>query len=178
MSDASDLPIWLNPLLASAQAQAPSRFREACREAATAGAGLARMRAVRQAIGPRPVPLNRLVQDLAGAAGASAEVVANWVGLRLEGGPDADSARAWGRLASGLGLSRREARLHLKLSVLEHFGAEPFLQAAARLANPADPLIDAERDAEIQAAELADPALGLLQDCEAAALLGFDDASA
>ncbi|MGE3822032.1 MAG: hypothetical protein AB7I30_21675 [Isosphaeraceae bacterium] len=172
MRESSNTPGWLAPVLTVAHA--PSRFRDACQRAVEGGAVLARMRLMRETSGPRPVPWERLVRDLAEAAGGSPEVVAERAGLRLDQEPGPDTSRAWGRFASGLGLTWREARLHLRLSVLEHCGSEPFLAVAARSSDPTDPLIVAEKEADAQAEGLEDSAVALLHDCEAAALDAYD----
>lgn len=128
---------WLDVLLVAHQG--PSRRLQERRDAAVeAGLTIARLRAARERQG---LPLLGIPSLLNALAAGSAELVASAasaVGLDLREPTRPESAGAWARLASALGLRRDEALLHLRLTFAELAGGRSALAAVPRAPEPRD----------------------------------------
>jgi len=123
---------WLNEALASARdlaefsrpgivAEGSPAFRRRCRDAALAALALARLRDERQRIGFVPLSLCDYIEGVAKSAGAPLDRLL--AGLDISDLPrlDVESARALGRLAHAIGISLREALLHLRIQLAAAF---------------------------------------------------------
>jgi hypothetical protein len=122
---------WLDAMLSTYRS--PSvEFRTRCEELARAGAGIQKLRQAKHRLGLPLLGIPALLRSLAAAVGAlgSLEAIQNWAGLDLDlVGPIAPaSARAWGRLASALGLARSEAIFYLRLTFADRIDPEPLPQ--------------------------------------------------
>jgi len=101
---------------------ASSDFQRSCSTAAAAALGIARLRRQRQRLGFLPLPLWEYLGELGKAAG----VDLGTIGLNVGSEPAAAGVSLrLARLCHQLGLSVREALLHLGLDLAERVGASP-----------------------------------------------------
>jgi hypothetical protein len=110
-----------------------------------------------------------LVRDLCAATGSRPDDVAP--GLADDNPPTPSSAAAWGRLATALGLSFRQARLHLLLTLADTFRVDPVpLLARTRdeSATPGSLATECEQFLEAEFARRGPADRALVLDCERA----------
>jgi len=109
----------------------PAVFRERCETAAAAALGIARLGREKSRVGFVPLPLSEYLQELAKSARVELDPLLAASGIRLEDdalGP----TQALAYFCRRLGLSLREALLHLGLGLSERLGAPPVPVVMAR----------------------------------------------
>jgi hypothetical protein len=109
---------WVLELLRTSRPEATT-FSHDCREAGATALALARARQSSQHVHAPLLGVAALVRCLAEASGASLKRILDWARLDLDRTADRAFGNAWGRLAGVLGLDRREALLHLRLTFAE-----------------------------------------------------------
>jgi hypothetical protein len=128
-----DLSLFENS--GSEPAEAPTAFTEGCEAAALAALGIARLRRVRSRLGFVPLRLSEYLEELARSAKVEINSLLAASGIHVEG-DEFGPLPAVARFCRRLGLSVREALVHLGLGLAESLGAPPILVVLARQDSP------------------------------------------
>lgn len=165
-SDACQPPEWLGEALRIYKDAADERdlnvepesvspvFQQKCREAGEVAFALAKLRKERQRIHFVPLSLTSYFKELGRVAGVALLPVLAWLGITdLALSTDA-SIRGIARLAKAVGLSLREALVHLRISFAEQEGYEPMLLAHCRSNGKPDASMGKLRECELRLVEI------------------------
>lgn len=116
-------------------AEVSAVFAERCEAAATAALGIARLQRERSRLGFVPLRLSEYLEELARSAKVEIHPLLAASGIHVEGN-DLGPLLAVARFCRRLGLSVREALVHLGLGLAERLGAPPVPVVLARQDSP------------------------------------------
>ena len=116
-------------------AEVSAAFAERCAAAATAALGIARLRRERSRLGFVPLRLSEYLEELARSAKIELHSLLAASGIHVEG-DELGPLPAVARFCRRLGLSVREALVHLSFGLAERLGAPPVPVVMARQDSP------------------------------------------
>ena len=116
-------------------AEVSAAFAERCEAAAAAALGIARLRRERSRLGFVPLRLSEYLEELARSAKIEIHSLLAASGIHVEG-DELGPLPAVARFCRRLGLSVREALVHLGFGLAERLGAPPVPVALARQDSP------------------------------------------
>jgi hypothetical protein len=116
-------------------AEVPAVFAERCEAAAAAALGIARLRRERSRLGFVPLRLSEYLEELARSARVELLSLLAASGIHVEG-DELGPLPAVARFCRRLGLSVREALVHLGFGLAERLGAPPVPVVLARQEGP------------------------------------------
>ncbi|HKH44908.1 MAG TPA: hypothetical protein VKM72_09635 [Thermoanaerobaculia bacterium] len=116
-------------------AEVSAAFAERCEAAATAALGIARLRRERSRLGFVPLRLSEYLEELARSAKVEIHSLLAASGIHVEG-DELGPIPAVARFCRQLGLSVREALVHLGFGLAERLGAPPVPVVLARQDRP------------------------------------------
>jgi hypothetical protein len=127
-------------------------FQLKFQEAAAATYAIAKLRMERQRVGFVPLPLTEYLQSLVEVAGVSVVGLLDKMGIPDLSSFTKENARAFARFARALGMSLREALVHIRIGFAARQVAAPmpFLIAHRRATNPRRSLLDECEDVLMQ----------------------------
>lgn len=116
-------------------AEVSAVFAERCEAAAAAALGIARLRRERSRLGFVPLRLSEYLEELARSAKVEIHALLTALGIHVEG-DELVPLPAVARFCRRLGLSVREALVHLGFGLAERLGAPPVPVVLARQDSP------------------------------------------
>jgi hypothetical protein len=148
--DTDAVPKWLQQALIMARPalherafqvmtrEGPEGFQKACVEAGRVAFSMAKLRDARARVGFTPLPLTDYFESIAKGAGVILGPILARFSIASTSPRDEPSAAGWARLARVIGISLREALLHIRLSFAESVSPGASL-ALARQRHPGRP---------------------------------------